>query len=132
YPYHKERRWSKPYMCVRHNAVAPGGTAVRLSISYPLFDGAAAYYELRRALEAAIPGAQILGDAVDQDQLKDVTLRVLRLNDGRELMKLKRGEELSQMLEPAEFGRLVESAVDNFNWRYGPETEAAKIGSGTA
>merc|ERR1719499_995777 len=100
YPYHKQRQWSKPYMCKEHGAPAPAGLAVRLAISYVPWDEQSPmesnYYWLRRALQEALPGAQILGDA--DHNLKDshkVGLRVLRLNDGRELLRMKPGEDVS-------------------------------------
>eukprot|EP00930_Biecheleria_cincta_P096769 TRINITY_DN88566_c0_g1_i1.p1 TRINITY_DN88566_c0_g1~~TRINITY_DN88566_c0_g1_i1.p1 ORF type:complete len:192 (-),score=25.00 TRINITY_DN88566_c0_g1_i1:38-613(-) len=120
YPYHKMRRWSKPYMCLRSSAAAPVGLAVKLAISYREFTGAAAYYELRRALEAAIPGAQILGNAVDED---NAGLKVTRVNDDIELMRFEAGREQDALLGP-EFSQLVQAALDNFDFRYGPAPDA--------
>mmetsp|Transcript_41360 Transcript_41360/g.107046 ORF Transcript_41360/g.107046 Transcript_41360/m.107046 type:complete len:201 (-) Transcript_41360:175-777(-) len=128
YPHYKQRTWSKPYMCLEHNGAPRVGGQVRLAISYKPWEGAASYYALRRALEAALPGAQILGDA-NQD-LEEASLQpgargdrqaaliVMRLNDGRELLRLHAGAE-REALEPETFQRLVAAAVDNFDWRYG-------------
>merc|ERR1719469_1709425 len=95
YPYHKQRRWSKPYMCTEHMPLAPTGLALRLAISYIPWEGAEDYYRFRRALQEALPGAQILGDADPVLEASNLALRVLRLNDGRELLSLKLGEKVT-------------------------------------
>eukprot|EP00931_Biecheleriopsis_adriatica_P057550 TRINITY_DN34153_c0_g1_i1.p1 TRINITY_DN34153_c0_g1~~TRINITY_DN34153_c0_g1_i1.p1 ORF type:complete len:207 (-),score=35.36 TRINITY_DN34153_c0_g1_i1:54-611(-) len=115
YPYYKQRQWSKPYMCVRHNAAAPTGMAIKLAISYVPFELAQAYYDLRGRLEAVLPGAKILGDATEN--LKECKLRVIRLNDGRELFRLDNNQQLQDMTDE-DFSRLVEDARDNISWRY--------------
>eukprot|EP00933_Yihiella_yeosuensis_P007346 TRINITY_DN112330_c0_g1_i1.p1 TRINITY_DN112330_c0_g1~~TRINITY_DN112330_c0_g1_i1.p1 ORF type:complete len:220 (-),score=28.42 TRINITY_DN112330_c0_g1_i1:108-767(-) len=148
YPYHKERKFSKPYMCTRYSSAAPAGAAVKLAIEYPAWDGAADYYKLRRALEVALPGAQILGDAktagaVGEDK---VNIRILRVNDGLELFpdlyhrqleregEAEKPDEFSK-LKTEDFSKLVESvvnsAVDNFDWRYPSKqvAESSKPGS---
>merc|ERR1711957_976939 len=82
YPYHKERKHSQPYMCTQFMSSAPVGQAVKLAITYLGFANAAHYYKLRRALEAALPGAQIMGHT-DANLENKTSLVVMRLNDGR-------------------------------------------------
>ncbi|CAE7723444.1 ATG8B [Symbiodinium sp. CCMP2592] len=102
YPYHKQRRWSKPYMCLQHSMAAPEGMAVQLAIVYRSFELAPALYELSRNLKQRLPGAQILAEAVDESEEK--WLRVVRLNDRQLLWKpspeeetLLQGEKLLQL-----------------------------------
>eukprot|EP00929_Paragymnodinium_shiwhaense_P009321 TRINITY_DN11344_c0_g1_i1.p2 TRINITY_DN11344_c0_g1~~TRINITY_DN11344_c0_g1_i1.p2 ORF type:complete len:206 (-),score=35.09 TRINITY_DN11344_c0_g1_i1:73-690(-) len=139
YPYHKMRRWSKPYMCLQHNAPAPLGAAVKLEIAYEPWTGSEAYMQLRRSLETALPGAQIVGntddaargstdDALrrkgdDKPQRRRLALRVTRVSDGRGLLELTKGEE-PQAFEAQVVEKLVHEALDNFDWRYGPPPSA--------
>mmetsp|Transcript_38460 Transcript_38460/g.80551 ORF Transcript_38460/g.80551 Transcript_38460/m.80551 type:complete len:159 (+) Transcript_38460:3-479(+) len=120
YPYFKQRQWSKPYMCTQFSQVAPVGHSMRLAVSYVPWEGAEVYYELRRTLEAALPGAQILGDAnADLVEKEDAVLCVRRLNDSRELLRIHKGEKLSEAVTPETLERLTTAALDNFHWRYG-------------
>ncbi|CAJ1396168.1 unnamed protein product [Effrenium voratum] len=82
YPYHKQRKWSKPYYCVRNSAAGPMGTALKLVVLYRKFDMAPAFYEVQRLLHDHLPGAQILAEAVDPQTGDQCLLRILRLNDG--------------------------------------------------
>ena len=68
YPYHKQRSWSPQYMCLRHSAAAPWGSGLKLAVRYRKWAMAPAFYELQRALENAIPGVQILGEALTEDE----------------------------------------------------------------
>mmetsp|Transcript_90588 Transcript_90588/g.290388 ORF Transcript_90588/g.290388 Transcript_90588/m.290388 type:complete len:228 (+) Transcript_90588:100-783(+) len=130
YPYHKQRQWSKPYMCTEYMPAAPVGVAVKLAISYLGFANAAQYYKLRRLLQDALPGAQILGHADVDLSTKDdeqAELLVMRLNDGRVLKRFHRGQDVDS-LELEELEGLVGNALDNFRWRYGSDAVAADEG----
>merc|ERR1712217_569262 len=114
-----QREWSKPYMCTNFALTAPAGHAVRLAISYLPWDGAHIFYKLQHALEHAMPGAQIVGDAdFELKSQERASLRVLRLNDNRVLLHLGDGEA-DEALRPDIFEQLVNNALDNFSWRYG-------------
>merc|ERR1711862_528537 len=116
YPYHKQRWWSKPYICKNFSMAAPAGSAVRLAITYLPFEGAEVYYKLREALQAAMPGVEILGDT--KQEQSNVGLRVLRLNDGRTLLSLAKGNE-SEALQKDVFAKLLGDVGDQFDCRFG-------------
>merc|ERR1712032_1512240 len=116
-------------MCKNFSLAAPAGSALRLAISYIPWEGAQTYYKLQHALEAVLPGAQIIGDAdVNLDGQDNASLRIVRLNDGRELLRLDKGAA-AQILQPDAFEELVSAAMDNFNWRY---SENGKVDSGSS
>merc|ERR1712046_154683 len=127
YPYFKQRSWSKPYICKSFSMAALEGSALRLAISYVPFEGAEVYYQLRRALESALPGAQIIGDGdvASEEQQKpenrkaqEIGLQVLTLNDGRTLLSLQKGKE-ADALQQDTFAELLRNAMDNLDWRLG-------------
>eukprot|EP00811_Abedinium_folium_P010993 NODE_20171_length_809_cov_9.162757.p1 GENE.NODE_20171_length_809_cov_9.162757~~NODE_20171_length_809_cov_9.162757.p1 ORF type:complete len:200 (-),score=35.59 NODE_20171_length_809_cov_9.162757:140-739(-) len=116
YPYHKIRRWSKPYMCTDFSNSAPHGAAVKLAISYVPYEGAEVYYKLRRALERALPGSQIIAGPLQHED--GLSLEVTRVNDGRVLLALKPGRDADALKEDI-FTELVDSALDAFTYRFG-------------
>jgi len=133
YPYHKVRVPSKPYMCARHSAPSPPGSAVKLAISYIPWSGADTFYRLKAALLDRLPGAQIIGNA--NPNLREMTmdpespipalragmaLRVMRLNDRRVLLGLQGEGRAAEALAAPALDRLAAEAADNFDWRYGP------------
>jgi len=116
YPHYKQRRWSKPYLCTDFSYSAPRGSAVKLAIFYVPFEGAEVYYSLRRALEGALPGAQIMGVTSGLEQKQGLVVR--RVCDGRILLSLDRGDDAT-VLQVDTFTKLVHRALDCFEWRYG-------------
>lgn len=116
YPHYKQRQWSKPYMCTDFSYSAPRGSAVKLAIFYVPFEGAEVYYSLRRALEGALPGAQIMGVTSDLEPNKGLIVR--RVCDGSVLLSLDRGDDAT-VLQVETFTKLVHRALDCFEWRYG-------------
>ncbi|CAE7829448.1 ATG8CL [Symbiodinium sp. KB8] len=119
YPYHKQRQWSKPYMCLQHSKAAPEGMAVQLAIVYRSFDLAPAFYELSQNLKQRLPGVQILAEAVDDSEEK--WLRVVRLNDRQLLWKPSLQDETS-----LEGGKLSELRKELSNQRQGTDAYLAK------
>eukprot|EP00927_Polykrikos_kofoidii_P004843 TRINITY_DN11913_c0_g1_i1.p1 TRINITY_DN11913_c0_g1~~TRINITY_DN11913_c0_g1_i1.p1 ORF type:complete len:229 (-),score=36.38 TRINITY_DN11913_c0_g1_i1:189-875(-) len=123
YPYYKQRKWSRPYICKQHSPPAPLGSAVKLAISYPGFEGAAEFYKFRNGLQNALPGAQIYCDT----EMSTRALKVVRVNDGRELLRLER-DEVAELGDNSVV-RVAELALDNSDWRYGPSDDSRRLGS---
>eukprot|EP00747_Dinoflagellata_sp_TGD_P212725 gnl/TRDRNA2_/TRDRNA2_85782_c0_seq1.p1 gnl/TRDRNA2_/TRDRNA2_85782_c0~~gnl/TRDRNA2_/TRDRNA2_85782_c0_seq1.p1 ORF type:complete len:240 (+),score=48.76 gnl/TRDRNA2_/TRDRNA2_85782_c0_seq1:64-783(+) len=149
YPYFKQRQWSKPYICTNFSQTVPGGSAAQLVITYvpwsePSPDrqgerswkGAVdVYYTLRNALQAVLPSAQIQGEpepdmfSSDPSDDEQAALRVIRVSDGRTLLRLGKDEVARRANSDEEIERLViekldgpsgllASAMDCFEWRY--------------
>mmetsp|Transcript_24071 Transcript_24071/g.45431 ORF Transcript_24071/g.45431 Transcript_24071/m.45431 type:complete len:219 (+) Transcript_24071:63-719(+) len=145
YPYHKQRQWSKPYMCLQHSAAAPAGLAVKLAVVYRKFVFAPIFYALERDLKFHLPGTQILGEALDA--IEEPWLKIVRLNDSRVLWQpspdqkvllklgldeaeksdvseqekaeaLKKVEQELQKMLSEDLDSVVKKSLDHFDCRY--------------
>lgn len=83
-----------------------------------------ALHDNRNTLQAALPHAQIIVNPTLDSH--DDWLRIMRLNDGQQLLNFKRNGEQIRLTE-ADLKQLLIRATDNSTWRYGADAVQLEI-----